>query len=201
MMEDILNYNLDNKGILLVSDRISYATGINSLGERLSIGGWGTRLNDDGSEYYIGLNAVKAVISEYEMMGGRTMLTECVKKQLKLHTFDELRYALYYRKLNDKRICILSEEVLRCAQKGDRISINIINKAAEKLFNMVDIIIRRLNMYDSKYKLYFAGSTCKFGAYIIEPLYDKIYNRYDNIEIFAYNNLKDKGLSLGKEKI
>jgi N-acetylglucosamine kinase-like BadF-type ATPase len=196
MIENIFNYHLDKRGVLLVSDKTSYAVGINSLGERLSIGGWGTRLNDDGSEYYIGLNAVRAVISEYEMMDGRTMLTEGVKKRLKIESINELRYAFYYRKLTENRICTLSSEVLRCAQKGDRISVGIINKAAEKLFNMVDIIIRRLNMYDSEYKLYFAGSTCKFGAYIIEPLYDKIYSRYDNIEIITYNNLEDKGLGL-----
>jgi N-acetylglucosamine kinase-like BadF-type ATPase len=189
----------NNFGILLVSDKCSYALGSNSLGEKLSIGGWDSKLIDDGSEYYIGLNAIKAAIAEYEMLGGKTILTERVKNNFKINTLDELKYILNYKKLNDKKILSLSREVLNCAQKDDRISISILSNAADKLFNMVDIIIKRLNMYDSKYDLCLTGSVVSFGTYITQPLCDKIYNRYDNIEIFTYNNFDNKGLCKRKE--
>ena len=186
-------YYLDKKsGILLVCDTFSYAVGVNSEGEKLTIGGWGSRLLDDGSEYYIGLCAIKAAISEYEMLGGKTQLTEGIKNRLKIEDLNELKYILYYKKLNDKKIYSLSKEVLRCAKLGDRISINIINSAADKLFNMIDILIRRLNMYGTKYNLCLTGSIVRFGEYITEPLCDRIYSRYDNIEIFTHNNFKAK---------
>jgi N-acetylglucosamine kinase len=190
-MEDIFYYYLDKKsGILLVCDRFSYAVGVNSSGEKLTIGGWSSRLLDDGSEYYIGLSAIKAAISEYEMLGGKTILSEAIKARLKLEDLNELKYILYYKKLNDKKIHSLSKEVFRCAQLGDRISLNIINSAASKLFYMIDILIRRLNMYDTKYNLCITGSIVKHGEYIINPLCDKIYSRYDNIEVFTHNNFK-----------
>jgi N-acetylglucosamine kinase-like BadF-type ATPase len=194
-MEGMFDYCLGNKcGILLVSDRCSYAAGINSLGEKLTIGGWDSKLLEDGSQYYIGLSAIKAAIAEYEMLGGKTILTEQVKNKLKINTLDELKCILYDKKLNDKKIFSLSREVLNCAQKGDRISISILSSAADKLFNMIDIIIRRLNMYDCKYDLCLTGSVINFGSYITQPLCDKIYNKYDNIEIFTYNNFDNKGL-------
>lgn len=194
-MENMFSHCLDkDSGILLVSDRCSYAVGINSLGHKLTVGGWDSRLVDDGSEYYIGLSAIKAAIAEYEMLGGKTILTEQVKNQLKIDTLQELKYILYYKKLTDKRILSLSKEVLSCAQKGDRISLSILNSAAEKLFNMVDIIIRRLSMYDRKYDLCLTGSVINFGENLMQPLCDKIINRYDNIEIFTYNNFDNKAL-------
>jgi N-acetylglucosamine kinase-like BadF-type ATPase len=192
-MEDMFHYYLDNNyGILLVSDRTTYAVGINSLGEKLTVGGWDSRFLEDGSEYYIGLCAIKAAIAEYELLGGKTLLTEKVKDQLKINNLDELKYILYYRKLSEKKILSLSKEVLKCAEQNDRISLNIVNNAAQKLFDLADIIIRRLNMYDIKYNLCLTGSITKFNSYITQPLYDKIYNRYDNIEIFTYNNFNNK---------
>ncbi|WP_202748593.1 BadF/BadG/BcrA/BcrD ATPase family protein [Clostridium rhizosphaerae] len=186
-------YYLDkNSGILLMCDRFSYAVGVNSEGERLTIGGWGSRLIEDGSEYYIGLSAIKAAISEYEMLGGRTQLTEAIKDKLKVKNLNELKYILYYKTLNDKKIQSLSKEVLKCARQGDRISLNIINSAADKLFNMADILIRRLNMYDKKYSLCLTGSIVCFDEYITNPLCDKIYNRYDNIEVFTHKIMVTK---------
>jgi N-acetylglucosamine kinase-like BadF-type ATPase len=200
-MEHLFNYYLDdNSGILLVSNRCSYAVGINRAGQKLLIGGWDSRFVDDGSEYYIGLSAIKAAIAEYEMLGGRTNLTEQVKTQLKITTLEELKYILSSKKLSDKKIMKLSNEVLKCAENGDRISQSILNCAAERLFNMIDIIVRRLNMYDCKYNLCLAGGIIKFGEYIIEPLCDKIYNRYDNIEIFTHNNVdKENNLKITRD--
>lgn len=194
-MEDGFYYYLDNTyGILLVCDRTTYAVGINSLGEKLTIGGWDPKLIDDGSEYYIGLSAVKAVIAEYEMLGGKTMLTDRIKKLLSIDDIRELKYILFYKRLTDKKILSISKEVLYCTQQGDRISNNIIRSAGDKLFNLADVIIRRLNLYDRKYQLCLTGSITRFGGYIIEPLCDKIYNRYDNIEIFTYTKSKDINL-------
>jgi N-acetylglucosamine kinase-like BadF-type ATPase len=199
-MENMFSYCLgNNSGILLVSDICSYAIGINSLGQKLTVGGWDSKLVDDGSEYYIGLRAIKAAIAEYEMLGGKTLFTEQVKRQFKINTLDELRYILSNKKLGDKKILNLSKEVLNCARQGDRICLGILNNSAEKLFNMVDIIIRRLNMYDCKYKLCLTGSIIKFDTYVIKPLCDKINNRYDNIEVFTYNNQNSKGLFIRED--
>jgi len=115
-----------------------------------------------------------------------------IRKTLKMDDLKELKYILYYKRLNDKKIYSLSKEVLRCAKLGDRISINIINSAADKLFNMVDILIRRLNMYDNKYNLCLTGSIVDYGDYITNPLCDRIYSRYDNIEVFTHNNFITK---------
>lgn len=195
-MENMFRYYLDNNsGILLVSDRCSYAVGVNSLGQRITIGGWDSRIVDDGSEYYIGLCTIKAAIAEYEMLGGKTKLTEQVKNELKIGSLEELKYILYYKRLTDKKILGLSKAVLNCAEQGDRISLNILNSAADKLFNMTDIIVRRLSMYDLRYNLCLTGSILRFGNYIVEPLCDKINNRYDNIDIFTYNNFNNKGLA------
>lgn len=193
MMVDMFSYYLDNNcGILIRADKTSSAVGINNEGEKLYIGGWGTRLGEDGSEYYIGLQAIKAVISEYELLEAKTMLTEAVKKQLKVKDIEELKNNLCFGKISDKKICSISEDVLNCALLGDRISINIVSKASEKLFNMVDIIVRRLNMYDQKYNICLTGSITRFGDYILEPLCDKIYSRYDNLQIFTYNKAERK---------
>lgn len=191
-MEDRFYYYLDNTcGILLFCDKTTCAVGINSLGQKITLGGWDSKLIDDGSEYYIGLSAVKAIIAEYEMLGGKTMLTERIRELLKLEDISELKYILYNKKLTDRRLIRISKEVLNCTQKGDRISHNILKSAAGKLFEMTDVIVRRLSMYDRKYQLCLTGGITEFGEYITEPLCDRIYSRYDNIEIFTYNKSKN----------
>ncbi|MCM0650972.1 hypothetical protein NBE98_21675 [Clostridium swellfunianum] len=191
----MFRYYLDsNSGILLVGGRCSYAFGVNNIGQSITIGGWDSRIVEDGSEYYMGLCAIKAAIAEYEMLGGKTILTDKVKSQLKIDSLEELKYILYYKRLTDRKILALSKEVLECAKEGDRISLSIIKSASEKLFNMVDIIVRRLSMYDCKYNLCFTGSILKFDSYITQPFCDKINNRYDNIDVFTYNNFNHKGL-------
>jgi len=65
-------------GVVLISGTGSIAYGVNSQGLAARAGGWGTSLGDEGSGYWIGRRALKAVARAADGRGPQTRLTALV---------------------------------------------------------------------------------------------------------------------------
>src|SRR3954469_8377178 len=65
-------------GIVVISGTGSIAYGRNALGAAARAGGWGHVIGDEGSGYWIGRQALAAVVREVDGRGPRTELTDDV---------------------------------------------------------------------------------------------------------------------------
>src|SRR5512138_90050 len=65
----------DDPGIVVVSGTGSIAYGRNARGEAARAGGWGYVLGDEGSGYWIGRHALRAVVRHADGRGRETSLT------------------------------------------------------------------------------------------------------------------------------
>lgn len=170
-------------GIVILSGTGSFATGINKNGEKLTVGGWGPILGDEGSGYFIGIQAIKAAIAQYEYLGPYTLLTSYILEYFEIDGINMLKKAVYKDGINAKLIASLSKFVLKGAEEGDAVSLKILNESATHLFDMANIIIKRLNMFDGEYELCLTGGISNFGDYILDPLSNMIYEKYKNISL------------------
>lgn len=143
-------------------------------------------LGDEGSGYYVGIRALKAVVDYYEGRGPYTSLVEKVKEKFEINSISGLRRSLYINSNGDEgltkvhEIASLSKEVLNCVLEGDMMSSLIIREASKELFVLAETVIRKLNMYDSGYPVAIAGGLTGFGEYIYEPFRHEIEYKYPN---------------------
>lgn len=177
---------LEEYGLVVLSGTGSFAIGINSDGKTYSAGGWGYLIGDEGSGYYVGISALKAVIDYYEGRGPYTLLVEEIKKYFCIKSIEELRRVLYKDLGGDneltrvKKIASLSSVVLECINRGDKIAASIVENTSNELFSLAQIVIKKLEMYDTEYMISIAGGLINFGEYIYKPFREQIEQNYSN---------------------
>lgn len=171
------------QGIVILSGTGSFATGVNRKKEKYTVGGWGPLLGDEGSGYYMGIKAIKAAINRYEGSDPDTVLFGEVLDCFGINDIDLLKTVVYSKGLQTKKIASLSRAVLRGAETGDRVCMDIIRDSAEQLYRMAEIIIRKLKMTDTEYDLCLTGGISSFGEYIYAPLRNRVNVKYKNIKV------------------
>lgn len=144
-----------HRGILVLSGTGSLAYGVNSLGETALVGGWGWLLGDEGSGYWIGLQALHAAIQASEQRGQQTTLTDAIFSE---HNFtarqDIIKWA--YAESRTRDIAAFAPLVLTHAIDGDKIAQHIIEKAARELALQARTVMLKLGM--EHLPIAFAGS-------------------------------------------
>src|SRR5512134_4028190 len=87
----------EGPGIVVISGTGSICYGRNAQGEAARAGGWGYVLGDEGSGYWIGRAAIRAVLREQDRRGARTLLTDLLLRHFEVQRPQDLLHAVYYR--------------------------------------------------------------------------------------------------------
>jgi len=130
-------------GVVAVAGTGSVIMGKSARGEAISIGGWGRVLGDEGSGYFIGLEALKAVSREIEGRGEAGRLRVSLASRFGLDTRDRIIAAVYREKFD---IPSIAPAVLDAAEAGDRVATEILGRAAAGLAEQIVAAIARLGL-------------------------------------------------------
>ena len=87
-------------------------------GERFYGDGWGPLLGDEGSGYWMGLEAIRTVCRAHDGRAPRTALTQAVLSELRLNEAPQLIPLLQGGKLEPERIAELARVILIEAETG-----------------------------------------------------------------------------------
>jgi len=156
-------------GAVVLAGTGSFAMGVNRAGEQVSVGGWGPILGDEGSGYWIGLHALRAVIRAHEGRGPATRLTSLVMAHYALSDIAELRARVYGERESQRAISALVPLVLQAAEAGDASAESIIADAGEALAALGITVVRQLGMDSADYDLVLAGGVSRLGRWVWEP--------------------------------
>ena len=120
--------NVKNCGILIAGTGsiLYYRAGDGKINR---IGGWGRHIGDEGSGHWIAREALNKVTKHYDKRMQAELLARVIKKEFGI---DEANIIKHIYHLNFE-ISKLTKHVFRCAEKGDKISKEIIKDAAENL--------------------------------------------------------------------
>ncbi len=125
-------------GIVLIAGTGSIAYGFNGSGKRCRVGGWGYLVGDEGSGFDLGRQAVAAVMREFDGRGERTALTEMLLTHWAIDSADEVIHRLYGSTNPRKELAEVSILVERAAERGDAVSLALIERAATALVELVE---------------------------------------------------------------
>jgi N-acetylglucosamine kinase-like BadF-type ATPase len=135
-----------NDGILTISGTGSVSIGIHE-GIEKSAGGWGHILGDEGSGYWIAMQAFIRMTKEEDEGYEYSHLTESILKKLGYHSVMELKKFIY--SATKSEIAAFVPLIVQHAEKGDGFSQNILNQAGYHLAKQTLEVIKKLKLCEN----------------------------------------------------
>ena len=144
------------RGVALIAGTGSMAWGCNTLDaaghlKQSRVGGWGYVLGDEGSGYWIGLAALRAVCRAADGMAPPTELTHCLLHALGLSEPTELIGKIYGAGWDRRHVAGLAPLVVQLATPGssrkvDAVAAEIVAHAAQELAALVRQVAQQLGL-------------------------------------------------------
>jgi N-acetylglucosamine kinase len=144
-------------GIVIVSGTGSIAYGRNEAGEAARAGGWGYVLGDEGSGYWIGRLALRAVVRHADGRGRVTSLTPRLLAHFGVARATELIQKIYHEDLGPRSIAATAKYVQLARDEGDMVANGILNRAADELMTAATAVMTRLELAQRDFTFVLAG--------------------------------------------
>jgi N-acetylglucosamine kinase-like BadF-type ATPase len=120
-------------GVALIAGTGAVAVAINRNGQRSWSGGWGYLLGDEGSGYWIGLQALRAAARAEDGRGPATVLRGQILRRFTVPDMRAIFPRLYGEEITRPDVAGLAPLVLAVCEAGDRVATAIVESAADEL--------------------------------------------------------------------
>ncbi|WRH26497.1 ATPase [Arthrobacter sp. JZ12] len=120
-------------GIAVIAGTGSAVWGLNHAGQQVRRGGWGYLLGDEGSGYWIGREAIRWSLRRMNEGHPPDELTTQILAQHRLHNPNQMIALCHARNGGRHLIAGLARQVISCAAKGHRRSLEILVQAGQDL--------------------------------------------------------------------
>jgi N-acetylglucosamine kinase-like BadF-type ATPase len=147
-------------GVVLTVGTGAATYGVDRRGREARAGGWGPLLADEGSAYWMGLRALRAVMRAYDGRAGATLLTRPILERLGVDGEEALVHRVY-RELAREEIGALAPLVQHAADLGDGEAQNIIDDAAREFVRAVESVIGKLELAGESFRMVLSGGLWK----------------------------------------
>jgi N-acetylglucosamine kinase-like BadF-type ATPase len=146
----------DGDGAVLIAGTGS--TAYAELGDQSQrVGGLGSVAGDEGSAFWIGMQAVKLYGRVLDGRASRDETTDLVARSLDVTDREAYIAALYDHALDPAQIAALAPSIIAFAGKGNRASTKIVQQAAQELGDLVKAALRAVQLLAASPRIALAG--------------------------------------------
>lgn len=132
-------------GCILIAGTGSICTGMDECGRIVRTGGWGHLIDDAGSGYALGRDALAALVRAQDGRGEATLLTEFILTKLAVREPEELIAAIYGAE-DKSLIASLAVAVEQAGRKQDQTALRILSHNGRALAELVAAVSKQINM-------------------------------------------------------
>ena len=157
-------------GVVVISGTGSISYGRNAAGESARSGGWGYVLGDEGSGYWIGRAALRAVLRESDHRGPKTALSSLLLQHFGVSQAQGLIHEVYHSNLKPAAIGSLARCVSAAFAQGDQVAIGILRGAANELEASALSVARRLGLIGTPFTFILAGGIFRAVPWLEEEM-------------------------------
>jgi N-acetylglucosamine kinase-like BadF-type ATPase len=160
----------DQPGVVVIAGTGSIAYGRNERNQAARAGGWGYMLGDEGSGYWIGRAALRAVLRESDRRGPRTRLTGLLLNYYGVARAQDLIHQVYHGTLRPSAIAALAQCVQGAFTDGDAVAIGILRGSADQLESSALSVAKRLEIVGSEFPFVLSGGIFRAVPWLEEEL-------------------------------
>lgn len=157
-------------GVVIIAGTGSIAYGRNERNQSARAGGWGYMLGDEGSGYWIGRAALRAVLREADRRGPATQLTGLLLNYYGVARAQDLIAQVYHGGLRPSAIASLAQCVQGAFRDGDAVAIGILRSAADQLESSGLSVAKRLELVGSDFPFVLSGGIYRAVPWLDEEL-------------------------------
>jgi glucosamine kinase len=163
-------------GIAVICGTGSNVFGVGPQDHPWRAGGWGHLLGDEGSAYWLGIQSIKAALSDREASGPETALSDAAPAFFGLDSVERLAAHVYSKPLTKGEIAALATETARLAREGDEVARELFARGAQELSRQVAAVIEQTALAGS-FPVGLIGGVFKAGEVMLEPFRRAIRER------------------------
>ena len=160
----------DQPGVVVIAGTGSIAYGRNDQNQAARAGGWGYMLGDEGSGYWIGRAALRAVLRESDRRGPATQLTPLLLNYYGVGRAQDLIHQVYHNTLRPAAIASLAQCVQGAFTDGDPVAIGILRGSADQLESSAISVATRLELVGSEFPFVLSGGIFRAVPWLEEEL-------------------------------
>ena len=170
-------------GIALIVGTGCSCYGRTQGGDSFRVGGWGHLLDDGGSSYFLGLEALKAVVRSADGRSGVTSLTDVILNHYDIQDVQEIMHQVYVKGAGKVDIAALAPLVLAEAQQGDASANAIVSNAFSELAMLVKVATEKLRFSHDDKRLTVTGGLAHSVDFFKNGLYSAILAQVPDVKI------------------
>lgn len=171
------------KGMILIAGTGSMCFGMDGEGGEARTGGRGYLIDDEGSGYALGRDVLSAIAYAEDGRIPPTCMREAVFKQLGIDNINDMIKFVYADTTGKREIAALAPNIMLGLAAGEKVAFDAMEKAAEKLAEMVGPVVEKLQM--QKGELAFCGSVITKNEVVIEKLKNKLHAKYPELQCIS----------------
>lgn len=156
-------------GIVVIAGGGSIGYGVDPSGREAISAGLGYLLGDEGSAWYIGLNALQAASRAADQRGPQTALLPLILAHYGLTTIRDIIRIVYDAGFTRDQISALAPDVVRLASEGDDVAADIVRTGGDRLAGIALGVARQLYRPGDPVTVYPTGGVFAAGDLIITP--------------------------------
>lgn len=160
----------EHPGVVVIAGTGSIAYGRNGLNQAARAGGWGYVLGDEGSGYWIGRAALRAVLRAADRRGPSTRLTGLLLEYYGVAKAQDLIHQVYHGVQRPSAIAALSQCVQSAFTAGDAVAIGILRAAADELESSALSVAKRLELVGAAFPFVLSGGIFRAVPWLEEEL-------------------------------
>ncbi len=166
---------IDKPGVTLIAGTGCVASAQRDSGRRVArVGGWGHIVDDRGSGYDIGRDALYAAMRDYDGRGPETILLRLLMERLGVSEPQGIIAKVYAEEMRVSDIASLSALVGQAAEAGDEVATEILRKKGRVLGELVVSAASKLKMQDTHFGVSLNGGVFRAGEPLLRPIEETI---------------------------
>lgn len=156
----------DRAGVVIVAGTGSIAYGVDRHGDAARSGGWGYVLGDEGSGYWMGRLALRAIVRQADGRGAPTTLTPRLLAHFAVQRPAALLQTVYGHDFKPAAVAALATHVQQARDEGDEVAAAILERAAQELVSAAAAVSAQLGLSGEEFTFVLAGGMFRAAPWL-----------------------------------
>jgi N-acetylglucosamine kinase-like BadF-type ATPase len=167
-------------GVIVIAGTGSIAYGRNSRGKTARAGGWGHAISDEGSGYWIGVEAVKAALHESDGQGHSDLLNSAMGA-VGAKSFDD--FIVRVNEDSQPDYAALFPTVLAAADLGNSIASAVLNQAGIELAKLAGTVLKGIHADSDEISLASHGGAIANSSIVMKSFARELRLQFPRIRL------------------